>query len=39
VGLSIKGGNDVAGRRGKHSREIKLKEFECEEVHIALRVK
>jgi hypothetical protein len=27
----------VAGRRGRHSREIR--ELECEEGHIALRVK
>jgi hypothetical protein len=39
MGLSIKEGNNVAGGRGQHSREIKLKESECEEGHIALRVK
>jgi hypothetical protein len=38
-GPSIKGGDNVAGRRGQHDREIKLKEYEQEEGHIALRVK
>jgi hypothetical protein len=33
------GGNNVSGRRGWHGRKIKLKEFEHEEGHIALRVK
>jgi hypothetical protein len=32
-------GNNVAGRRGWHSREIKLKESELEEGHIALGMK
>jgi hypothetical protein len=29
----------VAERKGWHGREIKLKEFKCEEGHKALRVK
>jgi hypothetical protein len=31
--------DNVAGGRGWHSREIKLKESKCEEGHIALGVK
>jgi hypothetical protein len=39
VGPNIIGANNVAGRRGQHGKEIKPKEFEHEEGHIALRVK
>jgi hypothetical protein len=39
VGPSITGGHNAAGKRGQHSREIKPEESECEEGHVALRVK
>jgi hypothetical protein len=38
-GSKHQGENDIAGRRGQNSREKNLKESECEEGHIALRVK
>jgi hypothetical protein len=33
--LSIKGGNDAVGRRGRHGRKLKLKETEPENGRIA----
>jgi hypothetical protein len=39
VGLSIKVGKNVVGRRGQHGRKLKLKETGSEKDHKTLRLK